>query len=115
MNYNKIEVSDRLKKARQYFGETQEQFAERLGTIRNRISKIEKGEFQSLMIDETTRLIENGISIDYIISGRGSMLIADNINRLEDASEAYVAQQKLIKCMEEKEGLLKMMIERKES
>lgn len=118
-NYKK-EVGKRMRIVRAHFNESQETFAKRLNFLnpekakQNRITKIEKGEFASFMLEEINGLIESGISIDWIGSGEGSMFASSVSSRSKDLQDALIAQGKLVKCQAYNMELLQTIIELKD-
>ncbi len=70
----KINVGNRLRQVREYFKETQINFGHRLGLKQGLESKYERGELEVPDIVKM-ELSKIGISIDWLITGEGKMLI----------------------------------------
>ncbi len=69
----KSQIGNRLKIIREHFKETQGQFGDRFGCNQAQISKYELGNVD-LPEELKSKLFDMGISLDWLITGNGSML-----------------------------------------
>lgn len=84
-----MDFKDRVKAVRKYFGLTQKAFAERIGVTRNTIAKYEyegknpEGPVIALLCREF------GISKDWLLEGKGEMLLPTDERIIAEAAERY--------------------------
>lgn len=75
MNLNE-EVGRRLKSIREYFGDSQKKFAEKVDVKQNNISRYETGKL-SVSNEVLGYLYDNGINLNWLLSGEGQMFHED--------------------------------------
>lgn len=70
-----ISIGTRLREIRSFYSETQEEFSSRIGAKRGVLSKYERGDL-GLPDDIKANLADLGISLDWLIAGKGSMFLS---------------------------------------
>lgn len=87
MYFDPVETGKRIKQIRESMGYNQEDFAEKLHTSRNYVSKMETG-YKAPSIDMLVEIsVLADVSLDYLILGRknGRKEIKSNVRSLIDA------------------------------
>ncbi|MCS7317326.1 MAG: helix-turn-helix domain-containing protein [Candidatus Dojkabacteria bacterium] len=96
-------LGNRIKLVRKQYNLTQEEFSQRIGISRNRLSEIEKGENPN---DSVLIAISNvfNINLNWLKTGFGEMYDKENIDKLLNTFDNYtVAVLKMMQEMSEEE------------
>ncbi len=74
-------IYERLKEIRDYFGESQNKFSNRFGLTQSAYGRYEVGK-RSIPDDLKIQLIQNGVNMNWLLSGEGEMFINSEDNSL---------------------------------
>jgi len=81
---NELNIHIRLKEARKYLGLNQQMVANDLDIKQKTVSEIENGKIMNIPNKYIYYFYDKGISLEWMYSGKGNMIIEKNIEETED-------------------------------